>query len=69
MIIRLDSELIVLHLNRVYTVKNPILLRLFLKVRLLEREFDYIEYQHILRNLNTLADALATSVINKHLQH
>ena len=68
-IIRLDSELIVLHLNRVYAIKSPILLRLFLKVRLLEREFDYIEYQHILRNLNSLVDALATSVINRHLQH
>ena len=69
MIIRLDSELIVLHLNRVYAIKNPVLLRLFLKVRLLERKFDYIQYQQILRNLNTLADALATSVINRHLQH
>ena len=69
LIIGLDSELIVLHLNRVYAIKNPVLLRLFLKVHLLEREFDYIEYQHIPRNLNTLADALATSVINRHLQH
>ena len=59
LIIRLDSKLIVLHLNKVYTIKNPVLLRLFLKVRLLERQFDYIEYQHISRNLNTLADALS----------
>ena len=36
LIIRLDSELIVLHLNRVYAIKNPMLLRLFLKVCLLE---------------------------------
>ena len=35
LIIRLDSELIVLHLNRVYAIKDPMLLRLFLKVRLL----------------------------------
>ena len=68
LIIRLDSELIALQLNRVYAIKNPMLLRLFLKFRLLEREFDYIEYQHILRNLNTLADELASSVINRHLQ-
>ena len=68
LIIRLDSELIVLHLNRVYAIKNPVLLRLFLKVRLLERKFDYIEYQHISRNLNTLVDALANRVLNRHLQ-
>ena len=68
LIIRLDSELIVLHLNRVYAIKNSVLLRLFLKVRLLERQFDYIEYQHISRNLNTLADALANRVLNIHFQ-
>ena len=65
----LDSKLILLHLNRVYAIKNPVLLRLFLKVRLLERQFDYIEYQHIPRNLNTLVDALANNIINRHLRH
>ena len=65
-IIRLDSELVVLRLNRVYTIKNQLVLRLFLRVRLLERKFDYIEYQHISRNLNTLADALANCVLNRH---
>ena len=35
-IIRLDSQLVVLHLNRVYVIINSMLLRLFLKVRLLE---------------------------------
>ena len=68
LIVRLDSELVVLQLNRVYTIKNPVLLRLFLRVRLLEREFDYIEYQHIPRHLNTLADSIASSMINRHLQ-
>ena len=68
LIVRLDSELVVLQLNRVYEIRNPLLLRLFLKVRLLEREFDYIEYQHIPRRLNTLADAIASRVINRHLR-
>lgn len=44
LIVRLDSELIVLQLNRVYSIRNLVLLRLFLIVRLLECEFDYIEY-------------------------
>ena len=44
LIIRLDSQLIVLNLNQVYEIRNPMLLRLFLKVHLLERQFDYIEY-------------------------
>ena len=67
LIITLDSQLSVLHLNRVYAIRNPVLLRLVLKVRLLERQFYYIEYQHIPRILNTLADALANNVINRNL--
>ena len=68
LIVRLDFELVVLQLNRVYAIRNPMLLRLFLRVLLLEREFDYIEYQHIPIHLNTLADAVASSMINRHLQ-
>ena len=68
LIVRLDSELVVLQLNRVYAIRNPVLLRLFLRVRLLEREFDYIEYQHIPRSLNTLADAIASRVLDRHLR-
>ena len=68
LIVRLDSELIVLHLNRVYAIRNPVLLRLFLRVRLLEREFDYIEYHHIPRSLNTLADAIASQMLSSHVQ-
>ena len=69
LIVRLDSQLIVLHLNSVYSVRSPTMLRMFLRVRLLERQFDYIKYQHIPRYLNTLTDALANHVLNRHLQH
>jgi hypothetical protein len=40
-----------------------------LRIRLLERHFDYIEYQHISRNLNTLTDALANYVLDRHLNN
>ena len=60
LIVRLDSKLILLQLNRVYAIRNPVLLRLFFRVHLLEREFDYIEYKHIPRYLNTLADEIAS---------
>ena len=68
-IIRLDSQLVVLQLTSVYTVRNPTLHRLFLRVRLLERHFDFIQYQHISGNLNTLIDSLANQVLDRHLQH
>ena len=37
LIVRLDSELVVLQLNRFYAIRNPVLLRFFFRVRLLER--------------------------------
>ena len=66
-ITRLDSQLVVLQLTSVYTVRNPTLHRLFLRVRILERHFDFIEYQHISRNLNTLTDSLANQVLDRNL--
>ena len=68
-IIRLESQLLVLQLTSVYTVRNPTLYRLFLRVQLLERHFDFIQYQHISRNLNTLTNSLANQVLDKNLQH
>jgi ribonuclease HI len=43
-IVSLDSQLVVCQLNHVYDVHNPVLLRLYLRVRRLERYFYYIEY-------------------------
>ena len=68
-ILRLDSQLMVLRLTSIYSVRNPTLLRLFLRVRLLERHFDFIQYQHISRNLNTFTNSLANQVLDRHLQH
>lgn len=69
LIIRLDSQFVVLHLNNVYSVRSPTMLRMFLRVHLLEIRFDYIEYQHIMRYLNTLTYALVNHVLNRHLEH
>jgi ribonuclease HI len=69
LVVRLDSELVVLQLSNVYTIRSPTLLRVYLRIHLLERYFDYIEYQHITRCLNTLTDALANYVLDKHLNH
>ena len=68
LIVRLDSELVVLQLNSVYAIRDLVLLRLFLRVRLLECKFDYIEYQHIPRSLNTLADAISSQMLGRHVQ-
>jgi len=67
--VRLDSQLVVMQQNGEYRVRNPIILRYFLRVRLLERFFVYINYEHILRNQNVTVDALANYVLDWHLNH
>jgi ribonuclease HI len=69
LVVRLDSQLVVLLLSNVYSIRSPTLLRVYLWICLLERHFDYIEYQHIPRSLNTLTDALDNYVLDRHLNH
>ena len=45
--VRLKPQLVVSQLNGMYCTRDPTLLRRFLRVRLLERQFDYITYIHI----------------------
>ena len=67
--VRLDSELVVSQLNGLYHVRDPTLLRRFLHVRLLERQFDNITYIHIPRINNQVADSYANYVLDWHLFH
>ena len=65
----LDSELVVAQLNGLYHVRDPTLLRRFLRVRLLEWKFESITYIHIPRNDNQVADSYANYVLDWHLFH
>ena len=67
LLVHLESQLVVLQLNGHYLVRNPCILRLYLRIRLLEINFDYITYQHIPRRMNTLIDAVANMVLYRHL--
>ena len=67
--VRLDSQLVVSQLNRAYQVPNPILLRQFMQVRLLERNFDFITFNHIPRNQNSSTDVYANYILDWHLTH
>jgi ribonuclease HI len=65
----LDAQLVVSQLNRIYHVHDPTLHRRFLRVRLLERNFDYITYFHVPRSLNQMIDTLANNILDWHLVH
>ena len=67
--VRLDSQLVVSKLNRAYQVQNPILLRQFMQVGLLEINFDFITFNHIPRNQNSLTDAYANYILDWHFTH
>jgi ribonuclease HI len=65
----LDSQLVVLHLNNVYRVRNPCLFRKYLQVRLVSRHFDTITFTHIPRQLNQTTDEIANMVLDWHIPH
>ena len=67
--VRLDSELVVSQLNGLYNVRDPTLLRRFLRVILFERQFDNITYIHIPRINNKVSDSYANYVLDWHLFH
>ena len=63
----MDSQLVVCHLNHVYTIRNLVLLCLFRRVRLLERSFQTVTYRHIPREHNVVADSLANYILDWHI--
>ena len=65
----LDAQLVVSQLNRVYRVHDPNLHQRFLRVHLLEQNFDYITYFHVPRRLNQITDTLANQILDWHLAH
>ena len=69
LVVNLDSQLVVHQLNGHYSVRDHRILRLYLRVKLLEMNFDFITYQHIPRRLNTLTDALTNHVLDIHLHN
>ena len=69
LVVLMDSQLVVCHLNHVYTIRNPVLLCLFWRVRLLERSFETITYRHIPREHNVVADSLANYILDWHISH
>ena len=69
LVVLMDSQLVVCHLNHVYTIRNPVLLCLFWRVRLLEMSFETINYRHIPREHNVVADSLANYILDWNIAH
>ena len=65
----LDLELVFQQLNQVYTIRNPLLLCTFQRIRILERSFDQVMYQNISKHLNVVADSLSNYVLYWYIDH
>ena len=69
LVVLMESQLVVCNLNHVYTIRNPVLLCLFWRLRLLERSFETITYRHIPRENNVVADSLDNYILYWHIAH
>ena len=69
LLVLMDSQLVVYHLNHVYTIRNPMLIHLFRRVHFLERSFEIVTYRNIPREHNVVADSLANYILNWHISH
>lgn len=65
----MDSKLVAEQLSGRYKVKNKNLARFFLKIWNLSHDFRKISYQHIPREENARADAMANEAIDNYLKN
>lgn len=63
----LDSELVVNQLNGSYKIKNQQLLPLYLNVKQLSETFEEVNFLHVPRRLNRLADEEVNRILDEKL--
>lgn len=64
LLVRADSELVVKQMLGQYRVKNEGLKPLFLRAQELRRAFERVEFEHVPREANVEADALANEAMD-----
>ena len=61
----LDSELVVKQINREYKVKNEDLGKIFIQIHNLIQEFEKVDFKHVRREENKLADSLVNQALDE----
>jgi ribonuclease HI len=64
-VVRSDSELMCKQMWGQYRVKNPVLVKMHVRVRELMRQFDEVSFQHVPREHNEDADRLARQAVTQ----
>jgi ribonuclease HI len=67
LLVKGDSQLVLNHMTGVYKCKSPNLVQLYDRAKELERSFDIIKYEHVLRNFNRRADELSNIAVDNYL--
>jgi ribonuclease HI len=67
LIVRGDSQLVINHMTGKYKCKNDKLLELYTRAKNLERNFQSIQYIHVLRDSNKRADELSNIPVKEFL--
>ena len=65
LIVRGDSELVIKQMRGEYRVKNPALKDLFTQAQSLLQKFDSVQFEHNMREHNSLADRLANLAMDR----
>ncbi len=68
LLINVDSELICNQLNGNFKIKNAEFQESFIKIWNLKQNFKKVEFKHVRRELNKLADKLVNQAIDEHLK-
>ncbi len=66
LLVRMDSKLAIEQMKGAWKVKNAGLKPLFEQAQVLASEFVSVQYEHVRREKNTVADAIANKVMDKH---
>ena len=69
LLVKGDSQLVINHMIGSYKCKSPNLIELYENAKELEKNFDIIKYEHVLRNFNKRADELSNFAINNYLEN
>ena len=69
LVVRLDSQLVIMQLNNHYRVRHLVLLSYFLKVQRLECQFQTITFEHVPREFIALTYCLENYVLDWNLSH
>ena len=67
LLIKGDSKLVINQVTGEFNVKSDNLINLYMEAKKLLKNFNYVAFEHIKRNLNKVADKLANKAMDLYV--